>query len=904
MTDSVNHPSQPTLLQYCEADDVFHVTELIDPLLQALHTDAQKDMLLVKLFVDDYEHDSPLEATIRAAGASGAGHTQLRLYMLECLSACGPHTRFAGMEDHEAFIPRLATSMHEQYLRFMPRLGALARPYVTYTADGQEEIDRATMQIWLEEFIALPHDSIGLCVANGFYEEYNEIRDVLVEFGGIDPDNQVAQRDRLSPDFPNDIDRGNLGCTFSTAIQMAKDAFMVGDHLQSSMRLHDAQRYRELSRRLQAAVATALDSMGDDVSYLMLRHKRGQAAMALATLEGMRFFLSAPAVRGAVRRLWLGENLFQLFDKPSLSGAMSHLGWSLANLAALPLVAATPMISHRRSSHWGWVRVFRHRDNYLLQVACFQAFVYQGLDLLLTMYLTFGLGTYSLLGFFWACSSLWFEAVQIMRSIRVQSVSERIGALSAYLVQDMFNAIDIPTLFLCAWAFHREWRHPTASHDAVRQLRSRGGSKILTSSDMFVEDVSFDVHSPHFTSVESFAVLFMWFRQLRPLGLISNAFGDLVQMLAAMLKDVMLFMVLFVVVLLGFAAAIAHLVTNDDVDAAAGECGEMMVRLNSVSSSVFLLFEGALLGDVNPIIECVRASSHAAVGVCLLFLFMLLSILMLLNMIIAIMGQTFSNFYESAQEEGALYFSRIVQDWEEHTGQPPLLNLLALPWALVVGMRRAAAALLTALGRDASWIETGWLLPGTAQESVSQSMAEASRTTERRLSSSYAMLNEFIEFPEGAPTLDEMKSAIGEVLERKFGACESTAELLDKAVVKLNRELQEVIRKLDEQGRKLGVDKKTRRGKLERDREKTRMRHRAAPTSSGGFLAGMATLAAAPLNVVVAAGSSVVDAAAQAADAAGRATATLGGAGAGATKGKQTSSSDTPSSSDNASYRA
>ena len=87
----------------------------------------------------------------------------------------------------------------------------------------------------------------------------------------------------------------------------------------------------------------------------------------------------------------------------------------------------------------------------------------------------------------------------------------------------------------------------------ARQLRG-GGGRARTFATSAEVDVSFDFSAPTFTSVESVAVLFMWFRQLRPLGLISNAFGDLVQMLAAMLKDVLLFMVLFAVVLFGFSA--------------------------------------------------------------------------------------------------------------------------------------------------------------------------------------------------------------------------------------------------------------------------------------------------------------------------------------------------------------
>ena len=111
-------------------------------------------------------------------------------------------------------------------------------------------------------------------------------------------------------------------------------------------------------------------------------------------------------------------------------------------------------------------------------------------------------------------------------------------------------------------------------------------------------------------------------------------------------------------------------------------------------------------------------------------------------------------------------------------------------------------------------------------------------------------------------------------LERKFGEWESTGELIDRAVTTLSKELQEVRLKLDEQAEKLGIVKKVREKK---DRSYTNNSYSPSPTRSltkgrkkptrvggGGLLAAAGAVAFAPLNVVVAAGSSVVEAGARA----------------------------------------
>ena len=558
------------------------------------------------LFIDSYEEDTPVEAALRVglSRSSYSGNIAMRLLILESLIACGPLERLAGLEDHPAHVPRLGRTLERQVLHYMARLGALMRPYATPAAMGEQggkaevvadhghghpspwsslpmTIDEPLMTFWLEKVLCeLSHDDIALCIANAFYAEYNEMRRVLSEFGG--KHEQREARHRLPRTFPNDADRGNLGMALLTTLRLARDADTLADTHAESLRLYDAERLHELSARLQAAAAAALDSLGDDVTYLIVRHGRGQDAMRIAVLEGMREFLKRGAMQGAVRRLWLGEKLYALCDRPSLRRTLNYFTWVCINAALLPLVAATPMIEAARSANAGWGKVLGLRENYLLQVASFQAFSFQSIDLLLTLYLTFMPTVLPLVGLLWAASSLWFEVVQLRHAMARERLSARVSGLGAYLVQDMFNWIDIPTLLLTVLAFGgavcwpstvnagarrllEESSSEIADHDlwsgdtsirAIRALRASGGRSSGSTSTRHTAILSnaSQVDSPlageqFVDSVFALALLFMWFRQLRLLGLMSQTMRDLIQMLASMLTDVMKFMALFVVVL-------------------------------------------------------------------------------------------------------------------------------------------------------------------------------------------------------------------------------------------------------------------------------------------------------------------------------------------------------------------
>ena len=108
---------------------------------------------------------------------------------------------------------------------------------------------------------------------------------VLAEFGGNQPEGQLARRHFLPRTFPNDKPRGSLGLSLVTTLKLAMDADLLADFHEESLKLYESEQLRELSERLQTAAAAAIDTLGDDITYLIMRHSRGQEALKLAAFE-------------------------------------------------------------------------------------------------------------------------------------------------------------------------------------------------------------------------------------------------------------------------------------------------------------------------------------------------------------------------------------------------------------------------------------------------------------------------------------------------------------------------------------------------------------------------------------------------------------------------------------------
>ena len=70
--------------------------------------------------------------------------------------------------------------------------------------------------------------------------------------------------------FPNNRARA-ISSALLLCLTLAKDALILADEDEHSLRSNDADKHRELSSRFQLAAATIVDELGDDVAYLFLR---------------------------------------------------------------------------------------------------------------------------------------------------------------------------------------------------------------------------------------------------------------------------------------------------------------------------------------------------------------------------------------------------------------------------------------------------------------------------------------------------------------------------------------------------------------------------------------------------------------------------------------------------------
>ena len=126
---------------------------------------------------------------------------------------------------------------------------------------------------------------------------------------------------------------------------------------------------------------------------------------------------------------------------------------------------------------------------------------------------------------------------------------------------------------------------------------------------------------------------------------------------------------LLIVVLLGFTGALTTLFATDqsyrqlEPDS---DCLQLMGPASSFGSVLKILFEGSLLGE-SPFVACVSESEHPVAGLALTYGLIIFSVVLLLNMVIAMMSKTFDRYYDSATQEAAAQFAGIVQDWEGET---------------------------------------------------------------------------------------------------------------------------------------------------------------------------------------------------------------------------------------------
>ena len=104
------------------------------------------------------------------------------------------------------------------------------------------------------------------------------------------------------------------------------------------------------------------------------------------------------------------------------------------------------------------------------------------------------------------------------------------------------------------------------------------------------------------------------------------------------------------------------------------------VRLAYYSEILFVLFNSAFTGDTHT--ECLLYLVHPGLAWfawLLTFTFLIITLVLLLNMLIAMMAKTFDNVWEASQAEAQYLFARLVFYQAQRAPEPPPLNTLRAP---------------------------------------------------------------------------------------------------------------------------------------------------------------------------------------------------------------------------------
>uniref|UniRef100_A0A7S3BSD5 Ion transport domain-containing protein n=1 Tax=Haptolina ericina TaxID=156174 RepID=A0A7S3BSD5_9EUKA len=564
----------------------------------------------------------------------------------------------------------------------------------------KKEITVEVRNKWLTIYANLPHEGIGLGVAYEFVKEYDE-REKWVKL-------QAWTNERSTIDKPS-----ALGGALLRNVELVQDAQQAAIQMRASQRNIEAEKFDQLSERLQLAIATCLDYMGTNALHMVVCSNEGNEALNLAAQQEQRVLLSQPAVIAAMERKYLGERLFNLIKAPTLNGCLSLCGVVCLNILAIVPVALSPQQASRNA---GWGKLFPQHC-YLLQTGFFQAWLFSICDLSFTLLVSFYGTRMPLLLLLWSFAALYFELEQVVgREANDKSKKSLINQFHGYLRQDPFNGLDLSALVgaFCALLM----RSFALYHPGLWGLDE--------TNETALQDFSGEYAEP-FLAVST---LLLWGRQLRLLTLASRSITPLVLMVVNMVDDVAQYLLLLAIVLLGFAASLHILFQNMNTEDAVvdpfadlflddtamheaateaaitrrmlGMQGRMLKRggggtgnsladdpgqspecmVIAMKYSTFLtalehLFEISLSTDVGSDFPCMAQASSPTAALILIFAYTMLVMLLLLNMLIAMMGKTFDKLWDDQQDVASMQFCRSVQDWESQKEMPAPFNILS-----------------------------------------------------------------------------------------------------------------------------------------------------------------------------------------------------------------------------------
>jgi len=173
-----------------------------------------------------------------------------------------------------------------------------------------------------------------------------------------------------------------------------------------------------------------------------------------------------------------------------------------------------------------------------------------------------------------------------------------------------------------------------------------------------------------------------------------------------MFIDVIRWSLLFVIVLLAFTSAQYVLYReqaagigpyfNEMFDA----CDNLDQEMSKWHRAFYLLFEMVLTGEGH--LECFRQSSIArrGMGTTLQYIFLTYTVILMLNFLIALMGQSFQTISERSNSMWKLLYAKLVFEWQREPACLPPLNLWRVAVPLVSFMADKTCSCVPKTVRD------------------------------------------------------------------------------------------------------------------------------------------------------------------------------------------------------------
>lgn len=152
-------------------------------------------------------------------------------------------------------------------------------------------------------------------------------------------------------------------------------------------------------------------------------------------------------------------------------------------------------------------------------------------------------------------------------------------------------------------------------------------------------------------NVGAIAGLLLWSHALyymRGFALFGHEFGPLIRMMFQITADAVPFMVVLFIMTIAFANAFFLLFTTADKDFYRYDDGARMPFYNPINS--FFMMWAIMFGDLP--LDLLEWSSSENLALFLLFIYIVVVAIVLLNLLIAIMGETYAKVQEQAEAEG------------------------------------------------------------------------------------------------------------------------------------------------------------------------------------------------------------------------------------------------------------